>query len=217
MPLFLDSLTEPARADVRAVSNLRRFGRSEVVFHEGDPGSTIHIIESGLFAAQSHSTGGHVLTVNAFGRGAIFGELAVLSTEPVRSASVVCLRVGQTRMIHKRDFDDLRHRYPEIDAFLVSLLVERTQVLTALLIEQLFTPTHRRVRRELWRLHDIGIARSDDNVWICLSQDDIATLTATTRSTVNRVFRELEEQGIIELGRGRCRVVDEAALRKAAR
>ena len=44
----------------------RRFGRNEVVFHEGDPGDALHIVESGVFVARSSSTLGHVLTVNVF-------------------------------------------------------------------------------------------------------------------------------------------------------
>jgi CRP-like cAMP-binding protein len=52
--------------------------------------------------------------------------------------------------------------------------------------------------------------------WVCLNQADLAVLAGTTRSTVNRVLRRAETAGLVELARGRIRVVDEPALRRRA-
>jgi uncharacterized membrane protein len=42
-------------------------------------------------------------------------------------------------------------------------------------------------------------------------------LTATTRATVNRVLRDLERRGIVDLGRGRSRIIDIEQLTRLAR
>jgi CRP/FNR family transcriptional regulator, cyclic AMP receptor protein len=47
---------------------------------------------------------------------------------------------------------------------------------------------------------------------VALNQADLATFAGTTRSTANRVLRRAERRGIVELGRGRIRVVDREAL-----
>jgi CRP/FNR family transcriptional regulator, cyclic AMP receptor protein len=211
-------LSESDRADVLRCTSTRRFGRNEVVFHEGDPGNALHIVETGLFVARSSSTLGHVLTVNVFKPGSVFGELALLSSESYRSATVVAMRAGRTRQLHRADLEQLRAGSAgrAIDKFLVSVLIERNRALTAQLIELLFTPTVKRVRRQLVHLAQLGIVDDGDG-WIRISQEELSMMTATTRATVNRVLRDLEKRGIIELARGRTRIVDRARLSSAAR
>jgi CRP/FNR family transcriptional regulator, cyclic AMP receptor protein len=209
-------LSDEERAGVLRATRVRRFGRNEVVFHEGDPGDTLHIVERGLFAARSSSTLGHVLTVNVFRPGAVFGELALLSHDGQRTATVVSLKAGATRVLRRQDFEALRGTNPAVDRFLLTIMAERNRTLTAQLIELMFTPAPKRVVRELLRLDELGIA-SDDDGWIQLSQDELAMLTGSTRATVNRVLRQAETAGMIELARGRSRVVQRAAMAKLAR
>ena len=52
---------------------------------------------------------------------------------------------------------------------------------------------------------------------IPLIQEDIAALAGTSRATVNRVLRDAERRGIVELRRGRTVVLDENALARLAR
>jgi CRP/FNR family transcriptional regulator, cyclic AMP receptor protein len=46
-----------------------------------------------------------------------------------------------------------------------------------------------------------------------LPQEALAELAGTSRATVNRVLRELEERGVVELGRSRTIVRDPDRLR----
>ncbi len=49
-----------------------------------------------------------------------------------------------------------------------------------------------------------------------LTQDDLAGLAGTSRATVNRVLRDEQERGTVELGRGRTTVVDAEELARRA-
>ena len=211
-------LSESDRVDVLRHTRERRFGRNEVVFHEGDPGDALHIVESGVFVARSSSTLGHVLTVNVFKPGSVFGELALLTPDSCRSATVVAMRSGRTRVLRREDLKVLRAGSSGqiIDQFLLAVLVERNRAVTAQLIELLFTPSAKRVQRQLLRLGELGIVDDGDG-WIRISQDELAMMTAATRATVNRVLRDLEKRGIIELARGRTRIVDRGRLDRASR
>jgi CRP-like cAMP-binding protein len=211
-------LSESDRADVLRLTRARRFGRNEVVFHEGDSGDALHIVESGLFVARSSSTLGHVLTVNVLTPWSVFGELALLSPNSTRSATVVAMKSGSTRLLHRDDLDELRVGSAGriIDQFLLAVLVERNRALTAQLIELLFTPSSKRVQRQLLRLSKLGIVDDGDG-WVRISQDELAMMTATTRATVNRVVRDLEKRGITELARGRIRIIDRAGLSRSSR
>src|SRR3954468_18811391 len=101
-------LSQSDRAELVRYSSTRRFGRNEVVFNEGDPGNALHIVESGLFLARSSSTLGNTRTVNVFKPGSVFGELALLSAESSRSATVVAMRAGRTRQLHRDNLQKLR-------------------------------------------------------------------------------------------------------------
>jgi CRP-like cAMP-binding protein len=59
----LDMLSDKDRDRLLAVSGRRTFARNEIVFHEGEPGETLHIVRSGRLAVRVTSTGGDVATL----------------------------------------------------------------------------------------------------------------------------------------------------------
>jgi CRP/FNR family transcriptional regulator, cyclic AMP receptor protein len=217
MELLSALLSERDRVEVLRRSRARQFARNEVVFHEGDPGDALHIVESGLFVARSSSTLGHVLTINIFRPWSVFGELALLSPGACRSATVVAMRSGRTRSLRRDDLEELHVDGPGriIDQFLLAVLAERNRALTAQVVELLFTPAAKRMQRQLLRLAELGVG--EDDGWIRISQDELAMMTATTRATANRVLRDLEKREIVEIARGRIRIVDRAGLSDTSR
>ena len=211
---MLDLLDERQRSALLKVGVRRRFDRGEVVFHEGDPGDSLHIVTRGGFIARSSSTMGEVLAVNVFGVGDVFGEMVLLNPGAHRSATVVSHGRGATLMVGRGPFEALRAADANFDRVLLSVLAERNRALTAHVVELLFSPVDQRVCRRLLAFSEAVGAVSDG--WVILNQADLATLAGTTRSTVNRVLRRVEDQGLVELARGRIKVVDEPALRRYA-
>jgi CRP-like cAMP-binding protein len=212
---MLDAIDPRERATLLQVGVRRRFGRGEVVFHEGDPGDALHVVTAGVFVARGSSTMGEVIAVNMFATGDVFGELVLLTPGARRSATVAALSASATLMIPQAHFEALRARVPSVDRILLSLLAERNRTLTDHLIELQFTPADQRVVRRLLDFHAM-VARPEDGGWVRLNQTELATLAGTTRSTANRVLRAAAAKGQVELGRGRVRVVDVAGLRRRA-
>jgi CRP/FNR family cyclic AMP-dependent transcriptional regulator len=212
---MLDRLDERQRSALLKIGVRRRFDRGEVVFHEGDPGDSLHIVTQGGFIARSSSTMGELLAVNVFAVGDVFGEMVLLNPGAHRSATVVSHRRGATLMIGRGPFEAMRAADASIDRVLLSVLAERNRALTAQVVELLFTPVDQRVCRRLLGFSEAVGAGSSDG-WVTLTQADLATLAGTTRSTVNRVLRRVEGRGLVELARGRVRVIDETALRRYA-
>jgi CRP/FNR family transcriptional regulator, cyclic AMP receptor protein len=52
---------------------------------------------------------------------------------------------------------------------------------------------------------------------IALTQESLAGLAGASRATVNQVLREEEKRGLIELQRGKTRILDVEALSRRAR
>ncbi len=211
---LLDLLDDDERRAVLAVTRRRRFERNEVVFHDGDPGDTLHVVAKGHFAIRITTPLGDVAMLRVFGPGEHFGELAVLSPG-ARRGSVVSLDVAETLSLHRDDFAQLRATMPRVDEVLTEALIVEVRRLAAALVDALYVPVERRVWRRLNELVDLY--GSDAPVMIPLTQDDLAQLAGTTRPTANRVLRVGEEQGVVELARGRIEVLDLAALQRLAR
>jgi len=215
---LLDPLDDAERQAVLAAARRRHFKRGEVVFHDGDPGETLHLIVKGHFAVRISTPLGDVATLRVLGPGEHFGELAVLAPGP-RQGSVASLDAGETMSLHRDDFARLRATIPQLDEVLTAALVTEVRRLADALVDALYVPADRRVLRRLGELVAIygGEPPVEAPVEIAVTQDDLAQLAGTTRPTANRVLRAAEEQGVVSLSRGRIEVRDPAALARLAR
>lgn len=141
------------------------------------------------------------------GPGDAFGELALLGREAARSATVSALEPAETHSVYRDDFERLRHEHPIVNDVLVGILTDRLRRLSDQLVEAYYVPADRRVLRRMCELSELYRA-SDGKVVIPLTQEEIAELAGTSRATVNRVLREAERRGSVELQRGRTAVLD---------
>jgi CRP/FNR family cyclic AMP-dependent transcriptional regulator len=206
------------QADVQrllSIARRRTFRRGEVVFHMGDPADTLHLIASGRFAVRVQTALSDVAILTVLGPGQLFGELALLQPDARRSATVEALEPGETRSVHRPEFEELRRRHPQVSEVLIAILAGQVQRLSRQLLEALYMPADTRVMRRVSELAEL-YGPGEGEVTIPLRQEDLAGLAGTSRATVNRVLREEEGRGTVRLGRGRVVVLDRAALARRA-
>ena len=208
------SLTEQERSRVFGAARRRRFGKGEVVFHEGDQGESLHVIASGRLAARVFSPGGDAVTLSVISPGEAFGELALLNATHTRTATVVALAASETIALSRSDFATLRAENPGVEQLLVQLLARRIDELSSALLEALHVGADRRVMRKLLVLCGAYKGTAPGPVTIPLTQHDLAGMAGTTRPTVNQVLQRLLADDIIALGRGRIEVLDIPALQR---
>lgn len=82
------NLDERALARLAQVSALRRLGRSQMLFGEGEPSTALHIVCQGRLRVVRTSDEGNELVLSVVGTGGTIGELSVFDGEP-RSATVI--------------------------------------------------------------------------------------------------------------------------------
>ncbi len=193
------------------IARRRTFRRGEVVFHMGDPADTLHLVVSGRFAVRVQTALADVAVLTILGPGDLFGELALLESDGRRSATVEAIEAGETRSIHRPDFEVLRDRHPSVTDVVTAILAEQVRRLTGNLLEALYLPADRRIRRRVAELAD-AYAPEGGEVTIPLRQEDLAGLAGTSRATVNRVLRDEESRGTVRLARGRTVVIDREGL-----
>jgi CRP/FNR family transcriptional regulator, cyclic AMP receptor protein len=212
-------LADVPEEDVREllqVARRRTFSRGEVVFHRDDPGDSLHLIVTGRFAIRVMTPLGDTATIAVRGPGESFGEMALVSEDTRRTATVEALEPAETFAVYRTDFERIRQSNPTVTQALITFLVHEVRMLNERLLEAHYIPAERRVLRRLVELTEL-YPDADEGRVVPLTQEELAQLAGTSRATVNQVLRREEERGTVELQRGRTLVLDRDALAKRAR
>jgi CRP/FNR family transcriptional regulator, cyclic AMP receptor protein len=217
MSWLLESLDPEARRAVHMAMRRRRFGREEVIYHEGDPAESLHLVVKGRVAIRTTGPTGDSLTLNILGVDDVHGELALLTDDHRRSATAVSLEASEMLLLDRGEFERLCAANPAIHRLLSVALAERVRVLSVMVQEALFSSADQRVIRRVFDLAEIYGPAVDGEVAIPIRQDVLASLAGTARPTANRVLQELQRAGCVRLARGRIIVTDLAELARLGR
>jgi CRP-like cAMP-binding protein len=101
-----------------------------------------------------------------------------------------------------------------VNRVLIGFLAREVRRQNQLLLEALYVPVEKRVLRRLLELAETYDGRDGE---IPLTQEQLAELAGTSRATVNKVLREEQERGAVELRRGRTIVLQPEELERRAR
>jgi CRP/FNR family transcriptional regulator, cyclic AMP receptor protein len=189
------------------------FERGEVLFHQGSIGSALYIVVSGQVRIYTISEGGQELTLAICKEGEFLGELALLDGLP-RSASAQAMRATTTLTLHRSVFLHTIAACPPIAAAVLEAVAARLRQTTAYAEQLSSLSAPRRVVRQLLGLAaQHGVAEGQaTRIDLRLTQDDLASLSGTTRETVNRVLSLLRDQRIIRVERAQVCILDRLQL-----
>jgi CRP/FNR family transcriptional regulator, cyclic AMP receptor protein len=207
----------PAEDRHRLVATLRRraYRRDEVIFHQGDPADTLHLVAAGHVSVRVTLTGGEFVIVALFGPGDAFGETALVGGPRPRGGTVIALDPCETLSLSRDQFERLRASYPGVNRFLVELLSARVDRLNRQLLEALYVPAERRVLRRLLDLCQM-YGGDGQHIVIPVTQETLASLAGTTRPTANQVLGRLAARHLVEVSRGQIAVLNRGELHRRA-
>jgi CRP/FNR family transcriptional regulator, cyclic AMP receptor protein len=210
---LVDRLPEPIRSSLMEAGSPRSYDRGQIVFHQGDPASSLHIIRSGRVAVQMGSTNGAMATVNVLGPDDVFGEMGVLLLSGTRSATIRALQPTATTMITAATFTTLRMRHPAVDRALLESLAERLEYMSRRVSE---AHSQDVLHRCLNRLAELVPRDSAGPIALDITQENLADIVGTTRPSINQSLQRLQQRGLLTRLRGRIVVQDPCRLRAAA-
>jgi CRP/FNR family cyclic AMP-dependent transcriptional regulator len=210
-PLF-SSLPTSVWTDLVERSSTRKLGRSEVVYIEGDRGTSLHVIKRGWFAPTVLTHRGESITLSVLTPGEVFGELALIRGDPTRGSSIVAMTEGETLAIEREVLQDLRREYPRLNEELLSIVGDKATRSIGHLMDALHVSAETRVLRRLLELAD-----SFPPGKIRITQQQLAAIAGASRGTANKVLRHEEKQGNVAISRGSILILDRKALERSAR
>jgi uncharacterized repeat protein (TIGR04076 family) len=122
---IFEPLDEDSLRDLSAQLRLKEYGENKIILKKGDPGTSLYIVLEGRVAV----IGDEGQTLSEMSVGDIFGEMSLLSGEPVTTS--IHSRV-KTRLatLSSKDFKHVLNRYPVLQVFFYRMLVERSQANT---------------------------------------------------------------------------------------
>ena len=195
----------------------RTFGKGMIIFHKGSLGQTLYIIESGKVRIFILSESGQEISVNIYGPGDVFGELALLDGLP-RSAGAVVMEKTVTFTLHRDDF--LRHleAYPRVAKSIMEVLSTRLRYTTIYAESLSFLNVYGRVAAKLLELADrYGVQKDGKDgieINLRLTQAELASWVVATRESVNKVLGTFRDQGLIEVEGQRITILDLPGLKR---
>ncbi len=190
----------------------RTFGKGTIIFHKGSPGRSLYIIESGRVRIFLLSSSGQEISVNVYGPGGLFGELALLDGLP-RSAGAVVMERTVVYTLHRDDFVRLLQDSPRVAESVIRDLSSRLRYTTACLEQQAFLDVNGRVAAKLLELADrYGLPGEGTEIGLRLTQAELASWVSARRESVNKVLGGFREQGLIEVDGQRITILDRDGL-----
>ena len=194
----------------------RRLPHDAVVVRQGEPSTTLFLVERGAMRLSSVTADGRELVVAVLGSGDVFGEAAMLEER----SPVDARAVGETTVIA---FDVAAlplvfRQAPATGAELLRLVASRLHRTERALGDALTSDLATRIAGRLRELGERHGVRHPDGIHLTipLTQDELARMVGASREAVNRSLRGLADADLVRTGRAGVVITDPDALERAS-
>jgi small-conductance mechanosensitive channel len=131
---FVQALSAEARRVLAERTRFLDYGPGQAVVRQGERGETLYLVARGEVSVRVQLEGGE-REVARLGRGALFGEMSVLTGEP-RTASVVALGDAALLAVDRDAFERILSAEPDLAQRLAETIARRRTALEAVRAEQ---------------------------------------------------------------------------------
>ena len=202
-------------ARLAALAQLRRYGKDQVIFSEGDPGSALYTIVKGRIKIARSSLDGRERTIALLGPGDFFGELALLDGDP-RSADAIAVEASEVLVVPRKDFSGFLMEHPQVAMDLLVVLSRRLRRTSQIVHDAAFFDVRGRLARLLLELAQAEGQGAAAGPLVCppLTQAELANMVGVTRESINKWLRVFVQQGTIARRRGRLVLTDPESLER---
>jgi CRP/FNR family transcriptional regulator, cyclic AMP receptor protein len=194
----------------------RSFAAGSHIFREGDAGTHLYVILSGEVKIARSGPGGAEVVFAVLMPGDLFGELALLEDDALRTADAVAMEATECLALERKALNSFLDAQPERLWHLVRFLSGYVRRKDESFAEVAFLDIQGRVARkllELARTHGEP-ATGGTRIRVRVSQRTLAGMVAARRENVNRALSSFAAQGDISIEGGYITVLDPAALRR---
>ena len=216
-PLFT-ALDDEAADALRTSMTRVELGRSEVLFHEGDPGDRLYVIIDGKVKLGRASGDGRENLLAVLGPGEMFGELSLFDPGP-RNATATAVADTVLIGLGNEDLTPWLSGRPDVSRQLLRALARRLRRTNENLADLVFSDVPGRVAKALLDLSERFGRPAEDGLRVAhdLTQEELAQLVGASRETVNKALADFASRSWLRLEARAVVLLDTERLRRRAR
>jgi uncharacterized membrane protein len=134
VPLF-GLLDDEERAALAGVLEVARFPKGQSIFRTGDVGGALYLVNAGLVRVFIENTEGAQVILGEYGRGQVFGEIALLDNGP-RTSTAIALEDAEVLSLNRSHLLAMITKYPHAAMDLLTVIGARLRATDQLLRAQ---------------------------------------------------------------------------------
>src|SRR6202035_4359811 len=181
--------------------SLGKYHKGQIVFSQGEAGDAVFYIQKGKAKVTVVSEQGKEAVVAILGTNEFFGE-GCLAGQRQRMASAVAMTEAVIARLEKAAIVRVIHQEPAFSEMFIAHLLGRTIRVEAVLVDQLFNSSEKRLARLLLLLANFGKESKPEPIIAKISQETLAEMIGTTRSRVSFFMNKFRELGFITYNGG---------------
>jgi CRP/FNR family transcriptional regulator, cyclic AMP receptor protein len=192
---LLSTLHDDELDAIQRLSHTKKCSKDTIILLEKEEGDTLFIILGGKVKVSNFSENGKEVIFSILGTGDFFGEMSLLDGKP-RSATVTAIEDAELRMIRRCDFHKAMEKHPQIAFKLLEVLANRLRKADQRIESMAVLDVTGRIAGILLQLGEEKGARSTEGLIIKQrpTHQELANMVGTTRETVTRVLKQLEQK-----------------------
>lgn len=215
VPIFSDLRSIDLDELYSRMSN-RAYKKNNMILMEDEFGDTFFIISNGSVKITRVSEDGREVILAILGEGDFFGEMSLLDGQ-TRSANAIAQEDAEVLILKRHDFLLFLEKFPKIAISLLTELAGRIRKSDQQIESFALSDAEQRIGITILRLaEELGTIRSGVvQIRKLPYQQDIANMAGTSRETVSRMLKLLEEKGFIARDAHTLHILDYTKFRDA--
>ncbi len=205
LPLF-KRLPEKTLEELPRKVFLRRFGKGQAVFMDGETPRSVYLLKSGLIKAVKYSLREEPVIMEIISPGGLFGMIAVLDHKPY-PVTALCIRDCEAYEIPGKVFEGLLKTHPDFSQAVYSEIGEhlrQSQALRSISRE----PASQRIAFIL------GLLSKSVGKNLSIRREDLAEMSGTTQETAIRILSDFRKKKWIASGWKKITILNPEKLEK---
>ena len=204
---LLEGLNDEELQAIAGMTITRTYNKDNVIILAEEEGDALFVIRKGQVKVSIVSEDGREVILSLLREGDVVGELSILDGKP-RSANVVATEESELIMLRRSDFLQLLIKVPRIAVTLLEELASRLRKTDRKIEGLALLDVTSRISETLLGLASESGVETDDGIILKdrPTHQQLANMSGTTRETVSRVLKRLENQGYIAV-KGRTMVI----------
>ena len=196
--------------ELAALARFRTLPKGAVVFNQGEPASSLYLIETGLLKVSRLNASGRELTLMLGGPRQLVAGVSAFAEGATYSASCVALKDTLLLVLDAAAVRQLTYRSPALAEAVLTYFARRHADLLSRLEDLLYSDLNSRLAAHLLDLTPPG------DCYALPTNSELAALLGTVPELVSRKLGEFYRQHYIGLHRRSVRILNEGALRRLA-